>query len=461
MPCARNGQQMDNSHSNTGFILTRSSRDQLNTTVVEFWLCTDNGPVLLRIPDQRPVFFIESSEQEIAAETLKQAGITAQFKPLELKTFQGLTVAGVYNHTIHLHFRCQDVLRSHGLVLYETDVRLHERYLMERFIYGGVEYSGDPVQRDGYLEIRNARIRPAHYEPQLKTLSLDIECDMSGELFCVGLTGCGVGEVLMIGDPQKDSETVIVWCADEASLLLRLAGRIRELDPDALIGWNLVNFDLRILLRRSQHHKIKFNIGRDGQLPGWRDQRGEKDKGFISITGRVAIDGIDALKTATYRFSSFSLENVSRELLGKGKLVEHGVDDRLEEIRHNFLHDKPRLAAYNLEDCRLVDEIFEQTKILDFLVFRGHITGLEIDRAGGSVAAFYNLYMPRLHRGGYVAPNLPTDGGLASPGGYVMDSMPGLYRDVLVLDFKSLYPSIIRTFKIDPMGLIEGPWEPR
>jgi DNA polymerase-2 len=45
---------------------------------------------------------------------------------------------------------------------------------------------------------------------------------------------------------------------------------------------------------------------------------------------------------------------------------------------------------------------------------------------------------------------------LISPGGYVMDSIPGLYNNILVLDFKSLYPSIIRSFKIDPMGLIEG-----
>jgi DNA polymerase-2 len=44
----------------------------------------------------------------------------------------------------------------------------------------------------------------------------------------------------------------------------------------------------------------------------------------------------------------------------------------------------------------------------------------------------------------------------ASPGGYVMDSRPGLYDSVLVLDYKSLYPSIIRTFLIDPVGLVEG-----
>jgi DNA polymerase II len=39
---------------------------------------------------------------------------------------------------------------------------------------------------------------------------------------------------------------------------------------------------------------------------------------------------------------------------------------------------------------------------------------------------------------------------VVSPGGYVMQSLPGLYQHVLVLDFKSLYPSIIRTFSIDP-----------
>jgi DNA polymerase-2 len=77
-----------------------------------------------------------------------------------------------------------------------------------------------------------------------------------------------------------------------------------------------------------------------------------------------------------------------------------------------------------------------------------------MDRQGGSVAAFDQLYLPRLHRAGYVAPSTGDrlqSGG--SPGGYVMDSKPGLYENVLVLDFKSLYPSIIRTFCIDPLGL--------
>ena len=39
-------------------------------------------------------------------------------------------------------------------------------------------------------------------------------------------------------------------------------------------------------------------------------------------------------------------------------------------------------------------------------------------------------------------------------GGHILKPRPGLHEDVLVFDFKSLYPSIIRTFQIDPLGLI-------
>jgi DNA polymerase-2 len=92
---------------------------------------------------------------------------------------------------------------------------------------------------------------------------------------------------------------------------------------------------------------------------------------------------------------------------------------------------------------------------MDFAVARSHMTGLNIDRMGGSVASFDNLYLPRLHRRGYVAPNASAEH-IASPGGFVLDSMPGMYDHVLVLDFKSLYPSIIRTFFIDPLGLALG-----
>lgn len=125
-----------------------------------------------------------------------------------------------------------------------------------------------------------------------------------------------------------------------------------------------------------------------------------------------------------------------------------------------FAEDKPALARYNLKDCELVTRIFAKTELLTFLLERATVTGLAADRSGGSVAAFNHLYIPRMHRQGYVAPNLGELPEEHSPGGFVMDSQPGLYDSVLVLDYKSLYPSIIRTFLIDPVGLVEGMQHP-
>jgi len=462
-----------------GFLLTRSSVSRYGRTDIEYWLASDLGPVLLTVPDQRPLFFVEQ-EHGIKAETsLKgqsggqsggmsggmSGGLTRgnfEVKPLALKTFEGSAVSAVYTATTSDAYHVRDSLKRANVEVFEADIRPHDRYLMERFAYGSIAFTGERIERDGYLEFKNAQLKSGEYQPNLTAVSLDIECAMDGELFSVGLaTGpdaleAAISEVLMIGEPQTACETNILWFNDEKALLLGLCQRINAIDPDLIIGWNVINFDMRILVERAEQHKIKLKLGRGNRPAYWRNQQNDPSKGYISIPGRVTIDGIDALKSATWSFTSFSLENVAQTLLARGKKVEQGVDDRVAEIVHNFHHNKAALAAYNLEDCRLVLDIFEHTQIIDYLILRSKITGLELDRAGGSVAAFTNLYLPQLHRGGYVSPNLPEDGGVASPGGYVMDSIPGLYQNVLVLDFKSLYPSIIRTYKIDPMGLIEG-----
>ena len=484
------------SHPIQGFILTRSSWDQgprnRDQTAIELWAATNQGPALIRILGERPIFFVAQPEQVSHDETpetknqsssaylssiksaLHRFGQQIEIKPLDLKTFSHAPITGVYCRSIDVFFRAQDALERSGFEVLEGDIRLHERFLVERFIYGGIEIHGEGVSKNGYTEYQNCRVRPAEYRPPLLVTSLDIECDLSGELFSIGLSHQRVApdgrrlesrhEVLMIGDGSDghevrtdDGESVaLVWFAGEAELIAGLIESMNDMNPDLLIGWSLVNFDLRILVQRAEFHRIRFAIGRDRQVARWRSNATDKEKGFIFIPGRVAIDGIEALKSATYRFPSFSLEAVSRALLGKGKHVEQDVDDRFAEIKHNFHHQKRKLAAYNIQDCLLVSEVFEHTRILDYLILRGELTGLELDRAGGSVAAFTNLYLPRLHRAGYIAPSIPGEGGLTSPGGYVMDSDPGLYKNVLVLDFKSLYPSIIRTFKVDPLGLIEG-----
>lgn len=442
-----------------GFLLTRQSRDNHNQTEVILWLATDQGPTKLVISGEKPVFFVLQKHIEAIEQILKEHDHQYEIKPLNLKTFAQGPVAGLYFDSIHGFYTAKELLYAHHIAMFENDFRLQERFLMERFICGSVEFIGKPRQRSKHIEYTDVKVRPCEYKPSLSILSLDVECSMRGELYSIGFYGPIRNQmyqsVVMIGQPEPDAPQWIEWVHDEAALLHALEHTINATDPDIIIGWNVINFDFKLLLERAHMHNIKLKLGRNGTLANWRDSRGESNQGFITMPGRVVIDGIDALKAETYNFASFSLENVSQTLLGRGKKTED-VDNRVETITQDFLHNKQKLAGYNLEDCVLVWEIFEHTKVLDFLIFRSQLTGLELDRIGGSVASFTNLYLPKLHRAGYVAPNLPEGGGLASPGGYVMNSRPGLYNHVLVLDFKSLYPSIIRTFKIDPMGLIEG-----
>ncbi|MFP3747935.1 DNA polymerase II, partial [Achromobacter sp. SIMBA_011] len=84
---------------------------------------------------------------------------------------------------------------------------------------------------------------------------------------------------------------------------------------------------------------------------------------------------------------SFSLENVAQTLLGEGKSIDNPYQ-RMDEINRRFAEDKPALAHYNLKDCELVTRIFAHTRLLDFLLERASVTGLAVDRSGGSVAAF-------------------------------------------------------------------------
>jgi DNA polymerase-2 len=190
----------------------------------------------------------------------------------------------------------------------------------------------------------------------------------------------------------------------------------------------------------------------------WRERAGGEHY-FGGIAGRLVIDGIEALRSATWSFPSFSLESVAQTLLGEGKDIDNPYD-RMASIDRMFNQDKPALARYNLKDCELVTRIFEKTNLMAFLLERASVTGLAADRSGGSVAAFEHSYIPLMHRQGFVAPNIGDVAGGDSPGGFVMDSRSGLYDSVLVLDYKSLYPSIIRTFLIDPVGLVEGLAEP-
>ena len=438
-----------------GFVLTRHWRDTPAGTEVEFWLATDAGPRRVRLPVQPSVAFVPQIQRG-QLEALLQGEKDIELRPLDLLDFEHRPVLGLYCQQHAQLMRLDTTLRRAGVEVFEADIRPPERYLMERFITAPVWFGGTPAA-DGLLV--DVQMKPApDYRPPLRLVSLDIETTAQGELYSIALEGCGERQVYMLGPPNGDATGVdfqLEYCESRTVLLKKLNDWFAHFDPDAIIGWNLVQFDLRVLHEHARRLAVPLRLGRSGEEMQWREHGARNNHFFASAAGRLIIDGIESLRSATWSFPSFSLENVAQTLLGEGKSIDNPYQ-RMDEINRMFAEDKPALARYNLKDCELVTRIFAKTELLKFLLERASVTGLPVDRSGGSVAAFTHLYMPLMHRQGFVAPNLGQRPPEASPGGFVMDSQPGLYESVLVLDYKSLYPSIIRTFLIDPVGLIEG-----
>lgn len=442
-----------------GFILSRHWHDTDTGIELEYWLYTEHGPVRVCVPDQESVFFIAQSRIDELAPLLGiQRGWRVQ--PLAMVSPDNQPVAGVYCKSYKRARDIATILRR-AMPLWEADVRPPDRFLMERFIKSSVLLPG----QNGNLEGASEQVTPVLSQPQMrpapaglprfKVVSLDIETDMRAEqLFSIAVWGEGARQVFMVHEagelqgPAQD-EFQLHACASETDCLTRFFAWLQNYDPDIIIGWAVVGFDLWVLDKMCRRLNIPYALGRDSRVPSWRQDINDRDKRYITIPGRVALDGIELLRMAFYQFESFSLEFVARSLLGDGKLLKGS--GRGEEITRLFAEDKLQLARYNLKDCELVWDIFIATELIAFASAKSQMTGLPLDRIGGSAAAFEFSYLPKLHRLGYVAPSIgDCKLDLSSPGGYVLESKPGLFKQVLVFDFKSLYPSIMRTFNIDP-----------
>ncbi len=426
------------------FLLTRQWRDTRDGVVLDLWWATEAGPCWTQVTGQDVVFFVPRDDAAKIRELLARRR-QWRMAEVELKTFNNLPVNAVYFRQHRVARDAQEIFQQHSIEYWEADIRPPERYLMERFITAAAQiHSVTDTQ-----PLINPKLTPiSDWRPYLKVLSLDIETSMDAkQLYSIGVWCDEEQKVFMVG--EGTDSTNVIFCADAEQCLEQFFQFLRRVDPDILIGWNLIQFDLLVLEKICQSLKMDLQLGRSQQSIHWRHDDADTGRSYVVIPGRVALDGIDLLKAANFGFESYSLQNVSERLLGEGKLLTGS--QRGDDITFLFNNDKLSLAEYNLRDCELVWRIFQQQQLLDFAMERSQLTGLLLDRVGGSVAAFEYLYLPRLHRRGYIAPNLgELESDIVSPGGYVMNSQPGIYDNVLVLDFKSLYPSIMRTFLIDP-----------
>ncbi|HEX3846551.1 MAG TPA: DNA polymerase II [Steroidobacteraceae bacterium] len=444
-----------------GFILQASYRVHGSRSgrvpVVHLHGKLENGTAFLVRDDRpRPHFFIREADGEAAG----SLGVSPC--PESRRTFAGEPVARVEVEIPSDVPPLRDRLIESGIETFEADVRFATRYLIERGIKGGCNIEGiGQLDADGVLVFHNPELTPAEADVRPRVLSFDIETDPKGlRLLAISMYGDGLDEVLIVDGSQRDMPARAVGCESEHAALTAFCRRVRDFDPDVLTGWNIVDFDLTVLEKIAQRVGHPLSLGRHPGEIRIRKPQGYFGSGQASVPGRLVLDGIDLMRGAFIRQDEYSLDFVARAVLGEGKALAGAAGERIQEIVHNYRHDLPAFARYSRTDARLAFQIVAKLKLVELAIVRSRLTGMTPDRVAASIASFDFLYLTELERAGIVAPSVRgSDSSVhaAQQGGHVLEPQVGLHANVWVFDFKSLYPSIIRTFNIDPVSYEPAP----
>ena len=324
-----------------------------------------------------------------------------------------------------------------------ADIPFHHRFLYDFDMHACIRVYG----KEGVGEQRTDLIvdmekvegtNAPHFEnlppfnPDLKVLSFDVENAIKDGTI---LTICYVireGGELRGGPPISGDEKNII---DEFTRI------IQEEDPDVITGYNIDNYDIPTVMERAKAAKAgKLAWGRDLSEPrkvglrGWR------------LTGRLVVDAWWAAKMQL-RPKQETLNHVAKLCLGEEKL-----DVEPSKMDEEWERDRSKVMRYCLKDAELALRILEYVGSLRRTMDLAAVSKLPMDdvQTSGNSSLIDSILIREADR---VPPpfgpvGVPLTGNFddeddAIEGGYVHTIEPGLYHWVVVLDFKSMYPSLI------------------
>lgn len=349
---------------------------------------------------------------------------------------------------------------------YEYSINFYRRFLIDNQFSGlqWLEAEGKEVKKDYAVDktilataVKADETNSSHIAPKLKILAFDTETfEEAGKskLTMISLASDNLNKVLTY---RKTSFRNAEILSDEKQMLERFVEIIREQNPDIILSYNGDEFDFALMQERALELKTRLVLGRDGSNVKF-ERRTRASSAHIA--GRVHIDLYNFISNvlgAQLQTETLSLDAVSAELLGDKK-IEMEFERIMEDWREK--KDLAKLAEYCLKDSQLalrlgdyiLPQVFELSKLVGQLPF-------DVSRMMYSQLVEWFLSR-RAFALNTIIPNQPKFAEIESRrlkpryiGGYVKEPIGGIHEDIAVLDFRSLYPSIIATFNISPETL--------
>jgi len=155
-----------------GFILSNSQIIRKTVTQLIFQgRLSDAKRFLWTVTRPGLVFFVDRDKNRTPPGAFR--------KRVELRSLRGQPVDALYFQTTSELTRARRACESRKIPTYEADVNLAARFLMERFIKGGVSFESKPVNvENDTLYFIDPKVQGSNFTPALKLLSIDIECSM-------------------------------------------------------------------------------------------------------------------------------------------------------------------------------------------------------------------------------------------------------------------------------------------
>ncbi|TID23937.1 hypothetical protein CANINC_003098 [Pichia inconspicua] len=240
---------------------------------------------------------------------------------------------------------------------------------------------------------------------------------------------------------------------EEADMLMAWRDFIVKVDPDVIIGYNIVNFDLPYLINRAKTLKLE-RFPFFGRLVHSRQEikdsvfssraYGTRESKVINTEGRMQLDLLQFIQRE-FKLRSYTLNAVSSHFLGEQKEdVHHSV---ITDLQNGDSETRRRLAVYCLKDAFLPLRLMEKLMCLVNYTEMARVTGVPFSyllSRGQQIKVISQLFRKCLDLN-IVIPNMRSENvNEEYEGATVIEPKRGYYDvPIATLDFASLYPSIM------------------
>src|SRR3989344_9336799 len=362
----------------------------------------------------------------------------------------------------------REVVKSWDIVqsTYEFDIPFARRYMIDRNITPMVLYeaTGDFINQKSKVPVFSAeKIEQAGTDTlhNPKILAFDIETysqfDMAidaekNPIIMLSFYGENFKKVFVWKKFRTDSEHV-EFVENESELIQKFKETIESYKPDILTGYFSDGFDLPYIKTRAEKNRVKLDLGFD--YSEMKLKTGKETT--VAINGIIHLDIFKFIKRVmgvTLETFSYDLNSVASELLEEGK---HEVS--LKELPHawdNSHDDLDGFCKYCLHDSYLTYNL--AAKMMPTIIEMVKIVGIpmhDASRVGFSQLVEWYV-IKQAQQFNEIIPNKPGHNEVIDrrlhtyEGAFVYEPKPGLFKDIVVFDFRSLYPSIISSHNIDP-----------